>query len=88
MGAVAGGAAGAIIGKTANVIAKSKVADELARVITPGTSGIVAVVDLSAVEEVKAAIPEAAEVKTVSVDEDTAEAMKEAAQAAGDTSAS
>jgi uncharacterized membrane protein len=86
-GAVAGGAAGAILGKTGNIITKSKVADELAGVITPGTSGILAVVDLNAVEAVKAALPEAAEIKTVPVDAETATALTEAAQAAGDTSA-
>ena len=87
VGAIAGGAAGAIIGKTGNVMAKGRVADELAGVITPGTSGILAVVDLNAVEQVKAALPEAAEIKTVTVDAETAAAMTEATQAAGDTSA-
>ena len=41
-GAVGVGIAGAAVGKAGNVLMKSDVADELAGVITPGTSGIVA----------------------------------------------
>ena len=43
-GAVAGGIVGAAIGKAGNIKTKSELAKELADVITPGTSGIVAVV--------------------------------------------
>jgi uncharacterized membrane protein len=86
-GAAAAGIAGAVIGKAGNVLKKSKVADELATVITPGTSGIVALVDINAVEKVTQAIPEASEVKAVPVDDETAEAVKQAAKAAGDQSA-
>ena len=43
-GAVGVGIAGAAVGKAGNVLMKSDVADELAGVITPGTSGIVALV--------------------------------------------
>ena len=42
--AVGVGIAGAAVGKAGNVMMKSEVADELASVITPGTSGIVALV--------------------------------------------
>jgi uncharacterized membrane protein len=87
VGAAAVGIAGAVVGKAGNVLKKSKVADELATVITPGTSGIVALVDITAVEKVTQAIPEASEVKAVPVDDETAEALKQAAKAAGDQSA-
>ena len=79
-----GGIVGAVIGKVGNISTKDKVAAELADVITPGTSGIVALVDLGAVEEVKAALPAADEVKAVPVDAETAEAVKQAADAAHD----
>jgi uncharacterized membrane protein len=87
-GAAAVGIAGAVIGKAGNVLKKSKVADELAAVITPGTSGIVALVDITAVDAVRQTIPQASEVKAVPVDAETAEAVKQAAKAAGDQSAS
>lgn len=87
VGAAAVGIAGAVVGKAGNVLKKSKVADELATVIMPGTSGIVALVDINAVEAVTRAIPQASEVKAVPVDDETAEAVKQAAKAAGDQSA-
>ncbi len=87
VGAAAVGIAGAVIGKAGNVLRKSRVADELASVITPGTSGIVALVDINAVEAVEQTIPQASEVKAVPVDDETAEAVKQAARAAGDQSA-
>lgn len=81
------GIAGAAVGKMGNVLMKSDVAAELAAVLTPGTSGIVALVDITAVDAVKRTIPQASEVKAVPVDAETAEAVKEAAKAAGDQSA-
>jgi hypothetical protein len=57
-------------------------AKELADVITPGTSGIVAVVDITAVDAVTQAIPNAAEVKTVPIDARTAAAVTDAATSA------
>ena len=81
-GAALGGVVGAAVGKVGNVATKSDVAKELADVITPGTSGIVAVVDVTALDAVKAAIPAADEVKTVQVDDETASAVTEAADAA------
>ncbi len=83
-GAALGGVVGAAAGKVGNVAAKSEVAKELADVITPGTSGILAVVDITAIDAVKETIPQAAEVKTVPVDKATAEAVNEAAKAAGE----
>ena len=81
------GIAGAIVGKAGNLLKKGAVADELASVITPGTSGIVALVAITAVDAVKATIPDATAVKTVPVDDETADAVKEAAKAAGAESA-
>ncbi len=86
--AVAVGIAGAAVGKVGHTMAKGAVADELAGVITPGTSGILALVEITAVDLVKAEIPEAKVVKSAPVDDETAAAVKAAAVAAGDTSAS
>jgi uncharacterized membrane protein len=85
--AVGVGIAGAAVGKAGNVLMKSEVADELAAVIPPGTSGIVALVALTAVDAVEKTIPQAAVVKSVPVDSGTAQAVTQAAKAAGDASA-
>ncbi len=77
------GAAGAIAGKAGNLLKRGAVADELADVIKPGTSGIVALVEITAVQAVKDTIPQATDVKSVPVDDATADAVKEAAKAAG-----
>jgi len=87
-GAVVGGAAGLALGKAGNLLKKGQVAAELASVITPGTSGIVALVAITAVDAVKQTIPQAKAVKSVPVDNETADAVKEAAKAAGDQPAS
>jgi hypothetical protein len=68
-------------------MAKGAVADQLAGVITPGTSGIIALVEITAVDAVKAEIPEAKVVKSAPVDDETAAAVKDAAKAAGDSAA-
>ena len=81
-GAALGGVVGAAAGKAGNIKTKSDLAKELADVITPGTSGIVAVVDITAVDAVKQTIPAADEVKTVPVDAETAAAVTDAATAA------
>jgi len=81
-GAALGGVVGAAVGKAGNVATKSNVAKELAEVITPGTSGIVAVLDITAVEAVKATIPDADEVQSVPIDDETAAAVTTAANAA------
>jgi len=86
-GAVGVGLAGAAVGKAGNVLMKSEVADELASVIAPGTSGIVALVAITAVDAVTQTIPDAKVVKSAPVDDATADAVKQAAQAAGDPSA-
>ena len=81
-GAALGGVVGAAVGKAGNVATKSNVAKELAEVITPGTSGIVAVLDITAVEAVKATIPDADEVQSVPIDDETAATVTTAANAA------
>ena len=86
--AVGWGIAGAALGKVGHTMAKGAVADELAGVITPGTSGIIALVEITAVDAVKAEIPEAKVVKSAPVDDETAAAVKTAAAAAGDAPAS
>ena len=81
-GAVALGIAGAAAGKARNLYHRVEVEKELADVITPGTSGILALVSATAVEDVRLKMPEAQEVKSVPVDEETASAVKAAAAAA------
>ena len=81
-GAALGGVVGAAAGKVGNVSTKSNLAKDLAEVITPGTSGIVAVLDITAVDAVKATIPDADEVKSVPIDDETAAAVTTAANAA------
>jgi uncharacterized membrane protein len=81
-GAVALGTAGAAAGKARNLKHRLDVEKELADVITPGTSGILALVTATDAPAVEAKMPGADEVKTVSVDEETAAAIKEAASEA------
>ena len=81
-GAIALGVAGATAGKARNLYHRVEVEEELAGVITPGTSGILALVSGWAAEAVAKKMSEAEEVKTVPVDEETAGAIKAAAVAA------
>jgi uncharacterized membrane protein len=81
-GAVALGVAGATAGKARNLYHRVEVEEELAGVITPGTSGILALVSGWAAEAVSKKLTEAQEVKAVPVDAETAEAVKAAAVAA------
>ena len=78
-GAVTLGVAGAAAGKARNLARRLSVEKELADVITPGTSGILALVTAADAPAVAAKMPEATKVKTVPVDEETAGAIKEAA---------
>lgn len=78
-GAVTLGVAGAAAGKARNLAHRLDVEKELAGVITPGTSGILALVTAADAPAVAAKMPDADEVKTVSVDDETAGAIKEAA---------
>jgi uncharacterized membrane protein len=81
-GAVALGVAGASAGKARNLYHRVEVEKDLASVITPGTSGILCLVSAAQAEDVRLKMPDAQEVKTVPVDEETAGAIKEAAAAA------
>lgn len=81
-GAVALGVAGAAAGKARNLARRLEVEKDLAGVITPGTSGILALVTAPAAEAVAKSMPEAQEVKTLPVDDETADAVKAAATAA------
>ena len=82
-GAIALGVAGAAAGKARNLYHRVEVEEELAAVITPGTSGILALVSATDVQRVVDEMPEAQEVKTVPVDEETAGAIQAAAAEAG-----
>ena len=81
-GAVALGFAGAAAGKARNLYHRVEVEKELADVIVPGTSGILVLVSASDADAVAKRMPDAQEVKTVPVDEETAGAIKAAAAAA------
>ncbi len=87
-GAVALGVAGAAAGKARNLYHRVEVEKELAGVITPGTSGILALVSAMDADAVARKMPEAEQVKTVPVDEETAGAIKTAAAAAASQVAS
>jgi len=78
-GAVALGTAGAAAGKARNLKRRLDVENELKGVITPGTSGILALVTAKDAPEVEARMPQAEAVTTVPVDKETADAIKEAA---------
>ena len=73
------GGAGAAVGKIGNVREKAKVEKAVADVITPGTSGILALIELNDVPAVTAAIPQAEAVKTIPVEDATAKAIEKAA---------
>jgi len=77
------GVGGAAIGKIRHTAAKSAAAKELAAVLGPNTSGIIALATLAAVPEVEKALPEATAVKSAPVSDETAELVKEAAKEAG-----
>ena len=87
-GAVTLGVAGAAAGKARNLARRLEVEKDLGDVITPGTSGILALVTAKDAPAVEAKMPEAEEVKTVPVDEETAGAIKEAAAEAETTTPS
>jgi len=73
------GGAGLVVGKIGNVREKAKVEKAVSDVITPGTSGILALIEVADVPAVKEAIPQAQEVKTIPVDDATADAIEKAA---------
>ena len=86
-GAVWAGLGGAALGKLGNVATRSAVAKDLASVLTPGSSGIVALVKLTQVREVEKELPTATAVKSAPVSDEAAAAVMDAAKAAGTTTA-
>ena len=80
--AVGFGAFGAAIGKAHNVIARKGLSEELAGVMKPNTAGIVALVEDTAVVEIRKALAKADRIVEKAIDEQTAaEIDREAAQA-------
>ncbi len=77
------GGAGMVVGKIGNVREKARVEKAVADVITAGTSGILALVQLKDVKAVTEAMPSAQQVTTIPVDQATAGAIEQAATAAG-----
>ena len=76
------GAFGAAFGKIRNVMHRSGIAEDLAAVMEPGTSGIIAIVEDTAVVEMRAALAKADSIVTKAIDKQTADQIKrEAAQA-------
>ena len=81
-GAAAGGALGAAIGKIGNLATRSELAKELEGVLTPGSSGVIAFVEDTAVVEIQKALAEADAIVTKAVNRQLAEAIdREAALA-------
>jgi uncharacterized membrane protein len=81
-GAVGMGAVGATMGKIRNVFHRRGIADQLADVMKPNTAGIVAIVEDTAVVEVRKALAKADEIVTRAVDKQiAAEIDREAAAA-------
>jgi len=71
-GAAGFGAMGAAMGKIGNIFARSELATELAEVMTPNTSGIVAVVADTAVLEVEKALDKADKIVAKAIDKQVA----------------
>jgi uncharacterized membrane protein len=81
-GALGGGAIGAAIGKVTNLSNRAGLADELEGVMEPNTAGIVALVEDTAVVEVRRALAKADQIVTKAVDKQiAAEIDREAARA-------
>lgn len=73
------GVIGAAFGKIRNVLHRSGVSDDLAEVLPPGTSGIIAVVEDTAVVEIRAALDKADAIVTKAIDKQlAAEIQREA----------
>ena len=80
--AVGLGVVGATLGKIRNVFHRSGLAEELAGVMTPNTAGIVAIVEDTAVVEIRQALAEADRIVTKAIDKQlAAEIDREAALA-------
>jgi uncharacterized membrane protein len=81
-GAAATGTLGAAIGKVRNATHRSAIADQLEGVLTPNSSGVIALVEDEAVVEIEKALAQADEIVTKAVDKQVAaEIDREAANA-------
>jgi uncharacterized membrane protein len=81
-GAAGAGTLGAAIGKVRNVTHRSSLADQLEGVMQPNTSGVIALVEDTAVVEIQQALAKADEIVTKAVDKQiAAEIDREAAAA-------
>ena len=82
VGAVSVGVVGSILGKVRNLGRRSDLTDQLADVMTPGTAGIIALVEDTAVVEVQKALAKADRIVTEAVDKQTAAEIDRQAAAA------
>ena len=80
--AVGFGAFGAAIGKAHNVIQRKGLAEELAGVMKPNTAGIIALVENTAVVEIRNAMAKADRIVEKAIDEQTAKEIDREAAAA------
>jgi uncharacterized membrane protein len=81
-GAAGAGALGAAIGKVRNVTHRSSLADQLEDVMQPNTSGVIALVEDTAVVEIQQALAKADEIVTRAVDKQVALEIDREAEAA------
>jgi uncharacterized membrane protein len=86
--AAALGTAGAALGKARNVFNRKGLADELADVMKPNTAGIVALVENTAVVEIRAALAKADRIVEEAVDKQMAAEIDREAAAAKESLAS
>jgi uncharacterized membrane protein len=80
--AVGVGVAGAALGKIRNVFHRSGLADELAGVMTPNTAGIIALVEDTAVVEIRKALADADRIVEKAIDKQVAAEIDREAKAA------
>ena len=87
-GAAGGGALGSAIGKVRNVAHRSALGDQLEQVMAPNTSGVIALVEDTAVVEIQEALAKADEIVTKAIDKQiAAEIDREAAAAKAELNA-
>jgi uncharacterized membrane protein len=78
--ALVGGAAGAIIGKARNVHHKHEIADQLIDVVSPGQTGLVALISDPRAVEIQEALAKASDIVSSAVDDVTASELQAAAK--------
>jgi uncharacterized membrane protein len=86
--AAALGAAGAVLGKARSVFNRNGLADELADVMQPNTAGIIALVEDTAVVEIRRALDKADRIVEKAIDEQLAAEIDREAAAAKESLAS